>query len=352
MADPVRPAASRDEPADPTGPDAPGAIDDMPPADPGQDAQDTSPGPPDPDEPSADADAPEEHAEQEGGEEEAEPERPITAGIGALAEENAGAGAAAFFDVDNTMIRGSSFAALAKGMAERDYFTTSEILEFTWKQLKYVLSGKENMEDIAQATENGLAFVKGRRPEEIRQLADEAYDETMVRRLWAGSVELVEAHQSLGHEVWLVSATPVEVAEEIASRLGLTGGLGTVAEVADGVYTGRLDGPPLHGAAKLDMIQRLADERGLDLDRCAAYSDSSNDVPMLSGVGFPVAVNPDSALRAHARKEGWPIRDYRIRGKESVRKGVPAAAAATAAVGVAVGVAKAAKAMREGGGKS
>jgi HAD superfamily hydrolase (TIGR01490 family) len=273
----------------------------------------------------------------------------ITEGIGALEEANAGPGAAAFFDVDNTMIRGSSFAALAKGMADRDYFTTAEILEFTWKQLKYVVSGKESKEDMAQATENGLAFVKGRSPDEIRSLATEVYDETMVQRLWAGSLELAEAHRERGHEVWLVSATPVEVAEEIARRLGLTGGLGTVAEVVDGAYSGRLLGPPLHGAAKVDTITRMAQERGLDLARCAAYSDSSNDIPMLSAVGFPVAVNPDGALRAHARAQGWPIRDYRLRGKESVRKGVPAAAAAAGAVGVAVGVAKVARAMREGG---
>jgi phosphoserine phosphatase len=158
------------------------------------------------------------------------------------------------------------------------------------------------------------------------------------------------AHQELGHEVWLVSATPVEVAEEIAARLGLTGGLGTVAEVEDGAYTGRLDGPPLHGEAKVSAITRLAEERGLDLARCAAYSDSSNDIPMLSRVGHPVAVNPDSALRAHAKQNGWPIRDYRIRGNEAVRKGVPAAAAAGVAVGVAVGVAKGIQAMRERGG--
>jgi HAD superfamily hydrolase (TIGR01490 family) len=281
---------------------------------------------------------------------EAPAERGITAGIGALDPENAGPGAAAFFDIDNTIMRGSSIGALAKGMADRDYFTTSEVLEFTWKQLKFVLSGKENMEDIAQATENGLAFVKGRSPDEIRQLADEVYDETMARKLWAGSVELATAHQDLGHEVWLVSATPIEVAEEIAKRLGLTGGLGTVAEVADGAYTGRLDGPPLHGAAKVDAITRLAAERGLDLARCAAYSDSSNDIPMLSKVGFPVAVNPDGALRTHAKQNGWPIRDYRIRGNEAVRKGVPAAAAAGVAVGVAVGVAKGIQAIRDRGG--
>jgi HAD superfamily hydrolase (TIGR01490 family) len=273
--------------------------------------------------------------------------RSLTAGIGALAEENAGTGVAAFFDVDNTLMRGSSFVAMARGMADRDYFTTSEVLEFTWKQLKYVVSGRERLEDIAHATENGLMFVKGRRPEEIRALADEVYDETMVSRLWSGSVELAEAHRALGHEVWLVSATPVEVAEVIARRLGVTGGLGTVAEVVDGRYSGRLVGPPLHAGAKVEAIRRLAAERGLDLARCAAYSDSSNDIPMLSEVGFPVAVNPDGTLRAHARKHDWPVRDYRIRGRGSVRKGVPAAAAAGIVGAAALGMAKGISIYRE-----
>ena len=257
-----------------------------------------------------------------------------------LEPENAGPGAAAFFDIDNTIMRGSSIEALAKAMADLDYFTTGEVVDFTWKQLKYVLSGRENMDDMAQATENGLLFVKGREPREIEDMAEQAYDERMVGRLWAGTVELAEAHKALGHEVWLVSATPVEVADVIARRLGLTGGLGTIAEVADGHYTGKLSGVPLHGAAKVEEIQRLAAERGLDLTRCAAYSDSSNDIPMLSSVGCPVAINPDGALRSHAKSAGWPIRDYRIRGKESVRKGVPAAAAAGLVAGAAVGVAK------------
>ncbi|HYN56709.1 MAG TPA: HAD-IB family hydrolase [Motilibacterales bacterium] len=264
----------------------------------------------------------------------------LTEGIGALEPDNVGPGAAAFFDIDNTIMRGSSIVALAKGMADRDYFTTSEVVDFTWKQLKYVLSGRENMDDMAQATENGLLFVKGRKPREIQDMAEQAYDERMVGRLWAGTVELAEAHKALGHEVWLVSATPVEVADVISRRLGLTGGLGTIAEVADGQYTGRLSGVPLHGAAKVEAIQSLAAHRGLDLERCAAYSDSANDIPMLSAVGCPVVINPDGALRAHAKSAGWQIRDYRIRGKESVRKGVPAAAAAGLVAGAAVGVAK------------
>ncbi|MGB8020202.1 MAG: HAD-IB family hydrolase [Candidatus Nanopelagicales bacterium] len=276
-------------------------------------------------------------------------ERPITAGIGALEAENAGPGAAAFFDVDNTIMRGSSLAALAKGMADRDYFTASEILDFTWRQLKFVLSGREDMDDITAATENGLLFVKGREPIEIETLADEVYDEKMIQRLWAGTIALTNAHLAAGHEVWLVSATPVEVAEVIAERLGLTGGLGTVAEVVEGRYTGKLSGVPLHGPAKAAAVQRIAQERGLDLSRCAAYSDSANDIPMLSLVGYPVAINPDGKLRTHAREHGWPIRDYRIRAKPAVRKGVPAAAAAGIIAGTAVGVAKAIAVIRQPG---
>ena len=301
-------------------------------------------------EPSPDPDDSQEAAPEgpEGVEDAAEPSNAwLTEGISALEPENAGPGAAAFFDIDNTIMRGSSIVALAKGMADRDYFTTSEVVDFTWKQLKYVLSGRENMDDMAQATENGLLFVKGREPQEIEDMAEQAYDERMVGRLWAGTVELAEAHKALGHEVWLISATPVEVADVIARRLGLTGGLGTIAEVADGRYTGKLDGVPLHGAAKVEVMARLAAERDLDLTRCAAYSDSSNDIPMLSSVGCPVAINPDGALRSHAKAQGWPIRDYRIRGKESVRRGVPAAAAAGLVAGAAVGVAKAISVIRD-----
>ena len=81
----------------------------------------------------------------------------------------------------------------------------------------------------------------------------------------------------------------------------------------NGVYTGHLDGPPLHGLAKAEAIRAIAAREGLDLSRCSAYSDSSNDIPMLSIVGNPVAVNPDSTLRAHARENDWKIRDFRRR---------------------------------------
>jgi phosphoserine phosphatase len=97
-----------------------------------------------------------------------------------------------------------------------------------------------------------------------------------------------------------------------------------VSEIEDGIYTGRLVGEPMHGEAKAVAVRALAEREGLDLQRCAAYSDSANDVPMLSVVGRPVAVNPDSELRAIARARGWEIRDFRT-GRKAARVGLPTA---------------------------
>ena len=93
--------------------------------------------------------------------------------------------------------------------------------------------------------------------------------------------------------------------------MGLTGALGTTAEHIDGVYTGRLKGDLLHGPAKAEAIRALAREHGFDLAHCFAYSDSYNDLPMLSLVGHPCAINPDGRLLAHAEEQDWQIQDYR-----------------------------------------
>ena len=99
--------------------------------------------------------------------------------------------------------------------------------------------------------------------------------------------------------------------------------MGTVAEHVDGVYTGRLVGEMLHGPAKGEAVKALAAREGLDLERCSAYSDSFNDLPLLSLVGDPCAINPDARLRAHAREQGWRVRDYRT-GRKAARFGLVA----------------------------
>ena len=134
-----------------------------------------------------------------------------------------------------------------------------------------------------------------------------------------------------------MTATPYELAEVIAKRLGFTGAMGTVAESVDGVFTGRLVGDILHGLGKAHAVRALAAREGLNLKRCTAYSDSINDVPMLSLVGTAVAINPDSDLRDIARERGWEIRDFRT-ARKAAKIGVPSALAA-AAVGGAVAAA-------------
>lgn len=249
--------------------------------------------------------------------------------------------AAAFFDVDNTVMRGASLFHVAVGLARRQYFSGRQILGFGVKQVKFILSGSEDLEDMASATEAALSFVEGREVAELQRLGEEIFDDIMVDKLIPGTLAMAQDHLDAGQQVWLVTATPVELATVIANRLGLTGALGTVAEVRDGVYTGHLVGPPLHGLAKAEAVRAIAAREGLDLQQCSAYSDSSNDIPMLSIVGHPVAVNPDSTLRAHARDNGWTIRDFRRR-EQVKRAALPAMAGAGGmAVGMALGYAMA-----------
>ena len=247
--------------------------------------------------------------------------------------------AAAFFDVDNTMIRGASIYFFGKGMAGRGLITTKDLLRFGWQQLAFRVRGSEDPDAVAEARDKALGLVAGKSVDEIVAYGEEIYDELMERRIWSGTRALAQQHLDAGQRVWLVTATPVELARIIAARLGLTGALGTVSEVEDGLYTGRLVGEPLHGPAKGEAVRALAEREGLDLSRCTAYSDSINDIPMLSAVGHAVAINPDSALREQARANGWDVRDFRT-GRKAAKVGVPAAAGAGAlAGGVVAGLA-------------
>jgi HAD superfamily hydrolase (TIGR01490 family) len=247
--------------------------------------------------------------------------------------------AGAFFDVDNTLMRGASIYHFARGLAARKLFGPRDLARMTWGQLSFRLRGSESSDHIDAARQAALAFVAGHGVADIVRLGEEIYDETMADRIWEGTRELTQRHLRAGQRVWLVTATPVELASILSRRLGLTGALGTVAETRDGVYTGRLVGGLLHGEAKAAAVQALARREGLDLARCSAYSDSLNDMPMLMLVGHPHAVNPDIGLRAEARSRGWPIHDFRS-GRRATMIALPIAAGAGAvAGGVAAGAA-------------
>ena len=247
-------------------------------------------------------------------------------------------GAAAFFDVDNTMMIGSSIYHFVRGLATRQFFTTQDVWRFAYQQVVFRVGGKERMAHMSSVKEAALAFCTGHEVDELMLLGEEIYDELMADRIWSGTRSLAQRHLDAGQPVWLVTATPVELATIIARRLGLTGALGTVAEIVDGTYTGRLVGEPLHGPAKAEAILALAEREGLDLSRCSAYGDSANDIPMLSVVGHPCAINPDPELRRVARERGWEVRDFRT-GRKVVKIGVPGAAATGLVVGVALSAA-------------
>lgn len=247
--------------------------------------------------------------------------------------------AGAFFDVDNTLMRGASLFYLARGLHTRDFLKTRDILTAGWLQLKFRVVGSEDPDHVHHAREYALAFIAGWSVDDLLDLCEEIYDEVLADKIWPGTHALAQQHLDRGEQVWLVTAAPAEIATLIAKRLGLTGALGTVAESEHGFYTGRLVGDLLHGERKAEAVRELADRERLDLKACAAYSDSANDMPLLSMVGTPYAINPDRRLRAHAKASGWRMRDFR-RGRRAARFGLALAGFAGAAVGAAaVGVA-------------
>ncbi|MGG5170763.1 HAD family hydrolase [Pseudarthrobacter sp. J1738] len=245
---------------------------------------------------------------------------------------------AAFFDVDNTLMKGASLFHVARKMYERKAFTLRQAAGFAWKQFKFVTRG-ENLQDVEAVRDSALVLAAGILVTDIEALGNEVYDEMIASRIWPGAKALAEQHLRVGRRVWLVTATPVEVATVISDRLGLTGALGTVGEVSEGAYTGRLVGDILHGPAKALAARDLAEREGLDLKKCWAYSDSHNDIPLLSLVGHPVAINPDAKLRRHAKDNNWPVYDFRS-GRRAATVGLKAATVGGAIYGLWRGFAK------------
>ena len=218
---------------------------------------------------------------------------------------------AAFFDVDKTLLPGSSLYLFARGLYRRGFYTLRDILWFAFGQFVFRLTGAEGQSGMEAARESALAFVEGKHRADLVQIGHDIVVEVIGPRIYPGMRRVIEAHHAAGDRTYLVTAAPRDLAEEIATYLGMDGALGTQAELVDGTYTGRMLGPVLHGPAKLEAVMALAASDGIDLRSSSAYSDSVNDRPLLEGVGHPVAVNPDRVLRGLAAERGWPIHDFR-----------------------------------------
>ena len=239
---------------------------------------------------------------------------------------------AAFFDLDKTLIPGSSLFLLARGMYARDYYRVRDILRFGWRQLAFRLSG-ESQKSVDSARTSTLDFVAGRPVSELQEMGREIAEERILPRVYEGITHVIDHHREAGDLTYLCTASPVEVADLISDSLGMTGALGTRAEVANGRYTGRLSPEGiLHGEAKAAAVVALAEKHDIDLSESYAYSDSINDLPLMELVGHAIAVNPDAELKRAARAMGWPVYELRTR-RPLLLFGIPSAFAAAGLFG-------------------
>ena len=247
---------------------------------------------------------------------------------------------AAFFDLDKTVILGSSLFLLARGLYKRDIFRVRDIVRFGWGQAMFRLRGEieRGMEMSRQST---LDFVVGRNQQELIDWGKEIAAEQILPNVYEDIVRVIEDHTERGELTFLVTAAPVELATTVAEALSMTDVAATVSEVDElGNYTGRLVGQVTHGPEKAKAAAQLAAKHGVDLMECAAYSDSVNDLPLLESVGHPHAVNPDRELRKIAQSRGWPIHELRSR-RLALLVGVPAGLGGTGVFlsGLAIGAA-------------
>ena len=227
--------------------------------------------------------------------------------------------AAAFFDVDNTILRGSSSFLFGKSAFERKFFSRKDFWRFAWHQFVFIWKGENNTK-LSALKDRALSLVEGQRVSDLQELVDEVYEKHIKLKLWPETVRLAKDHIKQGREVWLVTAAPQELGDVIAHELGLTGAIGTKVERINGILTGKLVGKPIHGAEKRKALKALAKDRNLSLKRSYAYSDSQNDLPMLTAVGHPVAVNPDKILTRYAKAADWPIYDFKKRELKANRE--------------------------------
>ncbi|MCU1504768.1 MAG: hypothetical protein JWM12_4122 [Ilumatobacteraceae bacterium] len=238
---------------------------------------------------------------------------------------------AAFFDLDRTLISGSSVfvfgvAAWRAGLVRRREFAKDAIGALAFRMRG---AGDETSNAVRDRI---LGAVEGVRHEDLVALNSQIVPK-LLERVRPEARRLVDLHRHAGRATFIVSASPVELVEPLALALGMTAGIGTRSAIVDGVYSGQLAGPFCYGAGKVEAIEELARWEALDLRQCWAYSDSASDLPMLHAVGHPVAVNPDGKLERIANDHGWPVVVFRKKTKAVARRTTQAVGTAGVAAG-------------------
>ena len=213
--------------------------------------------------------------------------------------------AGAFFDLDKTLIEGSSAIHFARASYKQGLMTRAQLARDLWANVQFRLKGStdEGSEALRKRILDGIA---GTRVRDLERLGHEVLA-GVLPRVYPEVLKEAYEHQDAGRRVFIVTAASQEMADLMAHVLFFDGGIGTRSEVKDGVYTGRPDGPFTYREGKAEAIRERAAEEGIDLAESYSYSDSESDLPMLRAVGHPVVVNPDAELQRIAREEGWRI---------------------------------------------
>lgn len=238
---------------------------------------------------------------------------------------------AAFFDLDKTLMAGSSGMQFAKAARERGLISRAQVLRWGRDHVRYRIKGATDDETneilkVARETLSGVSHKDIMRmwPEVLAGILPRIYPEVLAE---------VHRHQDEGRLTFIVSAAGSDLVERLATVLGMDGGIGTRYEVADGVYTGEIEGPFVYGRGKVIAIERLSEEGRFDLDGSWAYSDSISDLPMMDLVGNAVAVNPDAPLLDAARREGWKVMRFERLGRNLAIGGTAAVALVAGGIG-------------------
>jgi HAD superfamily hydrolase (TIGR01490 family) len=248
--------------------------------------------------------------------------------------------AAAFFDLDKTILAKSSSFVFARPFYKEGLIGRSDVIRSAYAQFVYLASGADHQQ-METMREYMSKLVSGWEVEKVQAIVGETLDEIVDPIVFQEAVELMREHQDAGRDVIIISSSGTEIVEPIGARLGADLAIGTQVAVEGGQYTGDIMFYA-YGEGKAVAMRSLAEERGYDLSTSYAYSDSHTDLPMLELVGHPVAVNPDDELRRVAAEREWPIVDFAtpVAMKEQQTKRQRAAAGAGVAIGaVALGVA-------------
>src|SRR4051812_18755346 len=241
-------------------------------------------------------------------------------------------GGAAFFDLDKTLMEGSSAFHFARASYKAGQLSRRQLARDVRDNIRFRLKGStDEATDALRA--RVYEAIAGRRVVDLARLTPEILA-GILPRVYPQMLDVAYRHQDAGRPAYIVTAASQEIAELLAHVLVFDGAIGARSEVRDGVYTGKPEGPFTYREGKAEAIRQVARENDFDLAESWAYSDSESDLPMLRAVGRPVAVNPDSALEAVAREEGWEVMRF-DRLNRRLRLG--AAGAAVALLGVSGG---------------